>query len=399
VGVYALILRRPGIARIVAATFLGRLPIGISGLAILLYVRAETGSFASAGIAAGALALGSASGAPFQGRLVDRRGAEMLLPLAFGHGCGLLLMWMLGAVGAPGGALAGAAFLTGASLPPLSSVLRSRWPNLLEETPELVKSAYALDSVLIQVVFVIGPLLTAAIVAFTGAEYALALSAACVFAGTTLLVSGLRGTPEPERTAVGSPALSLGALASPGLRTLVLASMPVGFCFGTIQVVLPAYSDTQGAHELAGVLIAIWSAASGAAGLLYGARPPQGASLEVVHVRFAMLLPVGCAALLAAGSPLTMGLLVIAAGIPIAPLVASRNELVQRVAPSGTVTEAFTWPLTSLVAGVSLGAAVAGSLSESHSWSTAVAASVVVSTAGAGIVLARRRTLAPPVIA
>ena len=67
---------------IVLATLIGRLPIGISGLAILLYVREVTGSFAAAGICTGALALGSAFGAPFQGRLVDRRGVAMLLPLA-----------------------------------------------------------------------------------------------------------------------------------------------------------------------------------------------------------------------------------------------------------------------------------------------------------------------------
>lgn len=394
-GVYAQILRRPGIALITAATLLGRLPIGISSLAILLYVREVTGSFAAAGVATGALALGSAAGAPFQGRLVDRRGVEMLVSLAFVHGAGLVLVWALGAADAPSGALVPAAFLTGASLPPLSSVLRGRWPSLLADEPELVKSAYALDSVLIQVVFVVGPLLTTAVVALSGPEYALAVSAAAVLSGTTLLVGGLRDKPEPERPDAGT-ALGLGALAAPGLRTLVMASLPLGFCFGTIQVVLPAFSDSHGARELSGVLIAVWAGSSGVAGLLYGARPPRGRSLETVHVSFALLLPLGCAALLAAGSPLTMALLVPLAGAPIAPLVASRNELVERVAPRGTATEAFTWPLTSLVAGVSIGAAVAGSLTEAHSWSAAVLVAVAVATAGGLIVLARRDTLAPP---
>ena len=61
-------------------------------------------------------------------------------------------------------------------------------------------------------------------------------------------------------------------------------------------------------------------------------------------------------------------------GLPIAPLIASRNQLVERVAPRGTATEAFTWPLTALVAGVSLGAAVGGVLVESYSWPAAVLA-------------------------
>ncbi|MGH2716080.1 MAG: MFS transporter, partial [Thermoleophilaceae bacterium] len=95
-GVYARILRTPGVAMIVLATLIGRLPIGISGLAILLYVEEVSDSFAAAGLCAGALALGSAAGAPFQGRLIDRRGVGMLLPLAGVHAAGLLAIWLAG---------------------------------------------------------------------------------------------------------------------------------------------------------------------------------------------------------------------------------------------------------------------------------------------------------------
>ncbi len=94
-----------------------------------------------------------------------------------------------------------------------------------------------------------------------------------------------------------------------------------------------------------------------------------------------------------------MGVLVVLAGLPIAPLIASRNQLVERVAPRGTATEAFTWPLTALVAGLSLGAAAGGALVESYSWPAAVMAAVVVSAAGAGLLVARRDTLAPSSVA
>ena len=392
-GVYASILRVPGVAAIVVATLIGRLPIGISGLAILLYVEDVSGSFASAGICAGALALGSAAGAPLQGRLVDRRGDGVLLPLALIHASGLVLVWVLGAASAPIALLALASLMTGAALPPLSSVLRSRWPYLLEGRPELIPSAFALDSVMIELIFVTGPLLTAAAVALVGAEYALGISAGCVLLGTSMMLTGLRNYGSPERAAEGSRALGLGALAAPGLRTLVLASLPVGFALGTLEVVLPAFSESEGSKELAGLLLAVWSLASGVAGLAYGARPPR-MSLTRTHLRFALLLPVGCAALFAATSPATMALLVILAGLPIAPLIASRNQLIETVAPRGTATEAFTWPLTALVAGVSLGAATAGSIVESYSWSAGVLAAVAMSAFGAFVLLARRGTLA-----
>jgi MFS family permease len=396
VSVYARILRTPGVALIVFATLIGRMPIGISGLAILLFVREVTGSFASAGLCAGALALGSAAGAPLQGRLIDRRGPEMLLPLATLHAAGLLVVWAGGEAGAPTLALAAASLAAGMATPPVSSVLRSRWPSLLAGRPELLAGAFALDSVMIEAIFVTGPLVTTAVVATVGPQYALIVSAACALAGTVLLLAGLRGRPGPERAPAGARALGLGALASPGLRTLVLASLPVGFTLGTLEVVLPAFSADEGRAELAGVLLAVWSAASGVSGLIWGARGGRR-PLLAAHLLFALLLPVAVAPLLLASSPATMALLAILAGLPIAPLIASRNQLVDRVALPGTATEAFTWPLTALVAGVALGAATAGSVIEAGSWSAGVLVAVAVGVLGAGVVGARRGTLAQPV--
>jgi MFS family permease len=396
VSVYARILRTPGVAVIVFATLIGRMPIGISGLAILLFVRDVTGSFASAGLCAGALALGSAVGAPLQGRVIDRRGVRMLLPLGAMHAAGLLVVLAAGEAGAATALLAGAAFVAGGATPPVSSVLRSRWPFLLAERPELIPGAYALDSVMIELIFVTGPLITTVVVATVGAQYGLIVSAAFALAGVLLLLGGLRGRPGPQPTPEGTPALGLGALAAPGLRTLVLASLPVGFTLGTIEVVLPAFSTEEGAAELAGVLLAVWSGASGVAGLAWGVFG-GGQPLLQAHLRLAWLLPLALVPLLLATSPVTMVPLAILAGLPIAPLIASRNQLVERLALAGTSTEAFTWPLTALVAGVALGAATAGTVIEASSWAGGVVVAIGVGLVGATLVGARRATLAAPV--
>jgi predicted MFS family arabinose efflux permease len=398
VGVYAQILRTPGVAVIVLATLIGRMPIGISGLAILLYVEEVSGSYAAAGLCAGALALGSAAGAPFQGRLIDRRGVGWLMPLAVVHSAGLLAIWGAGEADAPLGVLAAASLLTGAAIPPVSSVLRSRWPYLLEGRPELLAGAFALDSVMIEIVFVTGPLITTLVVATVGPQYALIVSAGCVLSGTTLLLARLRGRPGPPLTEPGERVLGLGALASPGVRTLVLASLPVGFTFGTLEVVLPAFSEAEGSKELAGVLLAVWSGASGVSGLIWGARGGHS-PLVRAHLLFAWLLPLGVAPLILATSPFTMALLAVLAGLPIAPLIASRNQLIERVALPGTATEAFTWPLTALVAGLSLGAASAGAVVEAASWSTGVLVAIAVALLGALVVAAGRGTLTRPAVA
>jgi MFS family permease len=383
------------VAVVVLATLIGRMPIGISGLAVLLYVRDVTGSFAAAGVCTGALALGSALGAPLQGRLVDRRGVGALLPLASLHAGGLLAIWLSGAAGAPAALLAAFSLLTGTTMPPLSSLLRSRWPYLLADRPELVPGAFALDSVLIEAIFVVGPLVTTLVVATVGAQYALIVSAALVVTGTLMVLAGLAGTPGPAPTREGGRAFGLGALVDSGLRTLVFASLPVGFALGSLEVALPAFAEAEGSAALAGVLLALWSVGSGIAGLTWGVIAGRFSLLDA-HFHFAWLLPVTIAPLALASSPVTMGALALVAGLPLAPLVASRNQLIESVAPPGTATEAFTWPLTALIAGISLGAAASGAVVEASSWTNAVLMATAVATLGAAVVVMRRATLARP---
>jgi hypothetical protein len=99
------------------------------------------------------------------------------------------------------------------------------------------------------------------------------------------------------------------------------------------------------------------------------------------------------AVLALAGSPAAMCFLVVLAGLPIAPLIATRNELAGAVALPGSETEAYTWPLTALVSGVSLGAAVAGALADGPGWRAAVLAAVAASAFGALVSVVRRESL------
>ena len=59
-----------------------------------------------------------------------------------------------------------------------------------------------------------------------------------------------------------------------------------------------------------------------------------------------------------------MALLVIPAGAFIAPLLATRNELIGWVAPPGARTEAYTWPVTAFVGGIAIGSAISGTVVE-----------------------------------
>jgi predicted MFS family arabinose efflux permease len=239
---------------------------------------------------------------------------------------------------------------------------------------------------------------TALLVTLLAPAAALALSAGVVLVGVLVFLAALpaeerRRAPNADRA--DRPADWMGALRAPGIRTLVLAMVPVGFAFGSLEVALPAFADEHGHRELAGVLLAFWSVGSAAGGLVYGARARRS-PLPSVHVRMAVLLPIGLAPLALAGSLPVMAVLAVPAGAFIAPLIATRNELAGYVAPAGSETEAFTWPLTALVAGVSLGAASAGSLVDATSWRVPLVVATCTAALGAALAVTRRRTLDVP---
>ena len=388
---YLAVLRAGRIGWLELATLVGRLPIGINGLALVLFLREETGSFAAGGAVAGGMALGIGVGAPLMGRAVDRRGTGVLMGLALAHAAGILTILALGKAGAPHALLVVVAIFTGAAFPPSPSVLRARFPALLRDRPDLMQSAYALDSVLLELSFVVAPLLVALVVAVLDPAAALVLAAATGVIGTTAFLALLPREDAPARRGAGRDLL--GPLRSPALRALVVTMLPFGFAIGAIEVSLPAFSEAHGNRDLAGILYATWSVGSALGGFLYGVRP-RATPVNVAHFRFALLLPLGFLPALLAPSVLAMALLIVPAGLFIAPLIATRNELASSVAPPGTATEALTWPLTALVGGIAIGAAAGGALADAEGWRAVIAAAVVAGAAGAAVATTRRATLA-----
>ena len=132
-----------------------------------------------------------------------------------------------------------------------------------------------------------------------------------------------------------------------------------------MEVTLPAFSEDMGSRAWAGVLLSVWSFGSATGGIIYGARAgrcrsraPTSCSRRSCRSTF---LPLALAP-----SIWVMPALCLVAGVAIAPLLASGNQLVVDVAPAGALTEAYTWPITALVIGLALGNAVAGVLVEAR---------------------------------
>ena len=199
---YLEVLRTPGGAAAYISGLVGRLPISMLALALLLLVEDLTGSYARAGVAAAVGGVGQAAGLPLLGRLADRVGhRRTVLPALAGHLLGLLVIGWTAATGGPYLVLLLGAVLAGAALPPLGSLVRARWAATLPGGR--LPAAFALEAVGDELVFVTGPLLVTALAVGVDPLVALASLAVPVTLGTLVYASlplprGAGRDPHPE---------------------------------------------------------------------------------------------------------------------------------------------------------------------------------------------------------
>ena len=146
------------------------------------------------------------------------------------------------------GLLLALALITGVEAPPISSVLRTLYPRLLRDRPDLVPAAFALDSVLTELLFALGPLScprlsSSATPASRCSSRPGPSSAGPRGSSPCCRRASARTRPRTRSDRRGGVA---GALASPALRVLTATMLPVGICFGMLEVVVPRSPASTG---------------------------------------------------------------------------------------------------------------------------------------------------------
>jgi MFS family permease len=368
----------PSVFPLFLASCVARLPMGALGLLLVLDTKDLTGSYGRGGVAAGVFALSLGLSSPALARVVDRRGQTAVLRAGAVLAAAAVVVLALLPSGAPFGAVLAAGAIAGLAQPPIGACMRALWPVLVKD-PERRHAAYSLESVLLEVVYMFGPVVIVAGVGSWSIRAALLACAGCELAGNFAFSFhrvSREWRPDGER---GHGAL--GALAGSGVRVLVAVFLLSGLAIGAIEVAVPALLDEVGKRDLTGLLFAFWGVGSMAAGFAIGRAGPGTDPPR----RLALLLVVWGATHAAVGlggSPLGIGLLLLAAGGAIAPTFVCANGMLDQLVPRGTLTEAFTWTTTGLTAGIAAGSAIGGAITEAASPGTAMLA------LGAGGVLA-----------
>jgi predicted MFS family arabinose efflux permease len=385
---YLEILRTRHAARLLVGTLVGRLPNATAPIAVLLFVRAEGGSYSLAGGLAAVYGVSNAVGQPVLGRLVDFYGQPRVqLPAALLSGLGMAVFAFTGTDPLPFAyaLMVVAGFFT----PPLEGGLRALWPTVLRKEDQ-VPAAYAMDAVAQEVMFTVGPLLLTLCVSLWSAQAALVvLNVLGVLGALSVVVS------RPSRVWRSAPreAHWLGALRSPGLLALLGAFLFVGMALGSITVAGASYADGNGGDATYGWLMAAIGLGALVGGTVYGARQWSGAPERRLRVLVAFLAVFYIPLMLVPGV-VAMVALTALAGVFLAPCLACSFVIIDRHAPRGTVTEAFSWLVTTFGVGASVGTGLAGPVVE---WGGAVWGFAVPGGAGGAallVLLATGRVLA-----
>ena len=369
------ILRQRGTVRVLLPALGGRIPDSIASTAIVILVRAATGSYATAGLAAAGFGIGTAVSAPLAGRALDRLGQRRVLPvLAVAFGV-VLVSLALAAGHAVAGALVALAAAAGLTRPPIEAALRALWPRLVPAG--WLDAAYTLDSTSQEFIWIGGPLLLAVLLAAGSARLPLLACAAFSIAGTVTYATSpaLSGSKPPT-------AVRRSPLRSSRLRVLFVAAACYGISAGILNLALVAYAAAHGGTAWTGVLVAVWGAGSLAGGIAYGSRNWQAPAERRAMICLALF---GAALILLAATPdlAVLALLMIIAGLPLSPWLGSLSAAVQRAVPAGASTEAFTWMFGIITLGIAAGNAAGGVIIQGTGPRTAFLIAGVLSLIGA----------------
>ncbi|WP_280891580.1 MFS transporter [Streptomyces sp. LBL] len=367
---YLEILRARHAVRLLTGTLVGRLPNATAAIAIMLFVRAEGGSYTLAGGLVALYGVANAVGQPVLGRLVDLYGQPRVqLPAGILSGLAMAVFAFTGVEPLPLAYAAVAA--AGLFTPPLEGGLRALWPSVLGKEDK-VHTAYALDAIAQEVMFTVGPLLVTLCVSLWSERAALiVLNVIGLLGALSVVVS------PPSRAWRSAPRAAhwLGALRSPGLLALLAAFLFVGIALGSITVASVSYADGHGGDVVYGWLMAGIGLGALVGGVFYGARQWTGDPARRLQVLVALLAVCYLPLTLMPGA-VAMTSLTVLAGVFLAPAIACAFVLVDRHAPRGTVTEAFSWLVTTFTVGASVGTGLAGPVVEAGGalWGFAVPA-------------------------
>ena len=376
---YRQVLSDPRARAFTLAGFVARLPLSMTGIGIVLLVSLNTGSFGRAGLVTAVGTVAGAIAAPVWGRVIDRAGQALVLVVAAViQNAGLALLIASVQLGAPLPVTLATAVVVGAGFSLAGSCVRARWSHRLAESP-MLDTAFAVEAVLDEVVFIVGPVLVTFLATAFHPALGLGVSAGIGLIGAIALAAQ-RGTQPPiapRHTDDGRA----HRLPVNTLLPVTFACAALGAIFGGMEVAVVAFALEAGVLPFTGAILLCWAFGSLLAGVVTGTISWRVTPARRLRVG-AVALAVSLVPLPFVDRPVMVAGLLALSGMAIAPTLIASVAVTQQAVPTSRLTEALSWCSTGLAAGLALGAAVVGQLIDGSG-----ARAGFVGVVGAGVLL------------
>ena len=257
------------------SAFPARLAYSMIGLGIYFKVQQTTHSIATAGLAVGLHGLSGALTAGIRGALLDRFGMKWPLRIFVPAYAGMVLIFNASHNRT---SLLVFALILGFTAPPINLSVRPLWKVIVGK--DRLRTAYAMDTSMMNSVMVLGPVLVTFLALSKNPGNALIVCAISMIIGGVALVS-ISTTRKfiPEEKVKGS--LPLWRISA--LQLLALEGAFIGFGWGAFDIGVPAFTTLRNQPHLAGTILAIMGAATVVGGLLAGLLSKKISSLKAMR--------------------------------------------------------------------------------------------------------------------
>jgi MFS family permease len=354
--------RNRAFALLWAGATAGRLATEMYGVAVVLFVLAETGSAHLAGLTVAAATFPTVITGPLVGAWLDRtprrRVAFLLSPMILVAAMGGFLV----AGGrSPGWVLVLLGFVAGLPSPVRTGGFSGLIPTVVPEA--VLPRAYGFEAASYNIAGIAGPAAAGAVAGAAGASWAIVATMAVALLALAVIaqVPITPGDPSSARTVRSMLNDGLGLLwrVRP-LRAVSVATTISQGAFGLVVVAYPLLAQTlHHKRAVGGLLFSVFAVGALAGSVVYARVATKVSDELVVYTGLAafglLLAGVGLAPTL----PLAL-LISLVAGFSDGPLLAATLNLRQRVSPEHLRTQVFTTAASLKIGAFAVGSALAG---------------------------------------
>lgn len=387
---YARLFSIPGTKAFCIAGAVARLPISMMSLGIVLALNHLYDNWTVAGSMSAAYILAVAAVTPFYARLFDRFGQRRVGSVALAVQVIAMLGFAFAAlVRVPIPLLFALAVVMGFTQFSFGALVRTRWAYALRDSGNmgLLNTAYALESAIDEIVFIVGPILAAFLATSVHPVSQLFVpTLACGIGGAVFF--SLRRTQPPVMEPITVPARKAdgdgqtdgkadpltirqlrtdapkakSALVYPGVIPILIVFLVFNMSFTAFDVSVTASMKAAGIEQWLGLQLAMFAVGSCIGAVIFGSREMKGSHWRHMVV-FLVLLTIGFVLFrIMMDDFVILGVLEVLTGLCVSPLFATGNLIVKGAVPERSLTEGLSWLTTAGSVGTSFGSTFAGAV-------------------------------------